>query len=154
MPLTTSSLKPILAETILPLLLPLLTGFSVVMLGWPGVGKTLLFLTMVMAIGRYNARKQGANAEPGWRRSKALDAFRHRPGKMEEAIFLDDPSLLDISVADLKSFLDVSENGSTSGRYNDASYARGSMRGLADNQLTASLKRVRKENDDIRRGLA
>jgi len=39
-PLTTFSLKPFLAEALLPLLYPLFICYGVLCIGWPGVGKT------------------------------------------------------------------------------------------------------------------
>ena len=44
---------------------------------------------------------------PGWRRGKALDAFNRRAGRLEEAVFLDDPNLAEIALADIKALFDV-----------------------------------------------
>ncbi|CAJ1344908.1 unnamed protein product [Effrenium voratum] len=134
-PLTTWSLKPILSESILPLVYPLLTSFGVFMLGWPGVGKTPLMLVMAMAIGRHHAQKLGLSAPAGWRRARSLDNFRHRFPQIQECLFLDDPSRDRLDISDLKSFMTVEEDQTCSGRYNDVKLIKNGMRGYASNDL-------------------
>ena len=51
-PLTTSSLKPFLADKLLPLLYPLLVCYGVIALGWPGVGKNSALITVILAMRR------------------------------------------------------------------------------------------------------
>ena len=75
------------------------------------------------------------DAVPGWRRAKSLDNFRHQVANVYEGIFLDDPNRENISMADLKSFLTVEEEQTTSGRYNDAKLTRNCMRAYASNYL-------------------
>ena len=106
------------------------------MLGWPGVGKTPALIAMMLAVGRYHIhRRQEDDARPGWRRAKSLDNFRQQIGRVYEGIFLDDPNRDSISVSDLKSFLTVEEEQTTSGRYNDARLIRNAMRAYASNDL-------------------
>ena len=134
-PLTTWSLKPILSESILPLVYPLLTSFGVFMLGWPGVGKTPLMLVMAMAIGRHHTQKLGLSAPAGWRRARSLDNFQHRFPQIQECLFLDDPSRDRLDISDLKSFMTVEEDQTCSGRYNDVKLIKNGMRGYASNDL-------------------
>jgi hypothetical protein len=75
------------------------------------------------------------DAVPGWRRAKSLDNFRHQVANVYEGIFLDDPNRENISMADLKSFLTVEEEQTTSGRYNDAKLTRNCLRAYASNDL-------------------
>lgn len=135
-PLTTFSLKPFLAEKLLPVLYPLFVCYGVVALGWPGVGKTPALIAVILAMGRYHIhRLQEEDAVPGWRRAKSLDNFRHQVANVYEGIFLDDPNRENVSMADLKSFLTVEEEQTTSGRYNDAKLTRNCMRAYASNDL-------------------
>ena len=104
------------------------------MVGNPGVGKTPAIITMAMAIGRYHVRRLGLHGEkPGWRRGKSLDNFRQRSPQIQEALFLDDPSGRHLDMADLKSFVTTDEDGTVSGRYNDARLTRNQFRALASN---------------------
>ena len=133
-PLNTSSLNSVLVETILPLVYPLLLSTAILMLGNPGVGKTPAIITMAMAIGRYHIRRldlQGV--KPGWRRAKSLDNFRQRSPQIQEGLFLDDPSARRLDIADLKAFVTTDEDGTVSGRYNDARLTRNQFRALASN---------------------
>ena len=135
-PLTTFSLKPFLAEKLLPVLYPLFVCYGVVALGWPGVGKTPALIAVILAMGRYHIhRLQEEDAVPGWRRAKSLDNFRHQVANVYEGIFLDDPNRENVSMADLKSFLTVEEEQTTSGRCNDAKLTRNCMRAYASNDL-------------------
>ena len=115
--LTTSSLKPFLADKLLPLLCP------------PAL------ITVLLAMGRYHIHRLQEDAVPGWRRAKSLDNFRHQVANVYEGIFLDDPNRENISMADLKSFLTVEEEQTTSGRYNDAKLTRNCLRAYASNDL-------------------
>ena len=87
-----------------------------------------------MAIGRYHVRRLGLHGEkPGWRRGKSLDNFRQRSPQIQEALFLDDSSGRRLDMADLKSFVTTDEDGTVSGRYNDARLTRNQFRALASN---------------------
>ena len=133
-PLTTASLNVAFAENILPLVYPLLLSAAIIMVGNPGVGKTPAIITMAMAIGRYHVRRLGLHGvKPGWRRGKSLDNFRQRSPQIQEALFLDDPSGRRLDMADLKSFVTTDEDGTVSGRYNDARLTRNQFRALASN---------------------
>ena len=101
-PLHTYSLKPFLAEYVMPLLYPLFMNFAFMFLGWPGVGKTPAIIIMMLAMGRYHSARLDLPTPPGWRRAKkSLDNFRHRVGNIHEGVFLDDPSRDKIDLADL-----------------------------------------------------
>jgi hypothetical protein len=63
-----------------------------------------------------------------------FDNFNKRRGTIFEAIFLDDPGLASMDIMDLLHFFDVAEDTSGNARYNPASFARNSVRGLADNE--------------------
>lgn len=135
-PLQTYSLKPVLCDFLLPLLYPLLMGFGVLMVGWPEVGKTPLFIVLAMAMGRYHIDRLGLeNASPGWRRAKTFDQFRHRNARVQEAMFVDDPNRQKVDLEDMKSWLCVSESGSASARYDDAKTVKNGLRGYAGNDM-------------------
>lgn len=140
-PLTTYSLKPFLNSVLLPFLYPLMLNFGMLLLGCPGVGKTPFVVILAMALGRYHVRRSGdATLKPGWRRAKSLDNFRHRAPRVEEALFLDDPSRAKVSMADLKSFLTVDEDGTVGSRYNDTRLIRNQLRAYASNDLKDDLE--------------
>ena len=134
-PLHTYSLKPFLAEKLLPLLYPLFMNFAFMFLGWPGVGKTPAIIIMMLAMGRYHASRLDLPTPPGWRRAKSLDNFRHRVGNIHEGVFLDDPSREKIDLADLKSFVTAEENQTCHGRYNDVKLAKNCCRAYAANDI-------------------
>ena len=142
-PLNTFSLHAVAAEHILPLVYPILLSSAILMLGNPGVGKTPAIITIAMAIGRYHIRRLGLQGVmPGWRRGKSLDNFRQRAPQIQEALFLDDPSSRRLDIADLKSFVTTDEDGTVSGRYNDAKLSRNQLRALASNDIGEEPERV------------
>ena len=134
-PLHTYSLKPALANDLMPLLYPLFMNFAFMFLGWPGVGKTPGIIIMMLAMGRYHASRLNLSTPPGWRRAKSLDNFRHRVGNIHEGVFLDDPSREKIDLADLKSFVTTEENQTCHGRYNDVKLAKNCCRAYAANDI-------------------
>ena len=136
-PLHTYSLKPVMREVVMPILYPLLMSYGVIMLGWGGVGKTPLFIIMSMAMGRYHVRRLELDSPAGWRRAKSMDNFRHRAGKIQEGIFLDDPNRDTLHIEDLKSLMTVEEESTCEARYNDVKLAANSTRGCASNDLNA-----------------
>ena len=83
------------------------------MLGLPEIGKTQAFITIAMAMGRYwcRVRPSAVTGLPGWRRGKQFDNFRGRPQQLQDAVFLNDPNLCDISLADMKHFLNLRRTG-------------------------------------------
>ncbi|CAE6920958.1 unnamed protein product [Symbiodinium sp. CCMP2592] len=135
-PLHTYSLKGFLSEFLLPLLYPLLVLHGVMMIGWPGVGKTPALIVMLLAIARHHIGRLGLVEKPSWRRAKSLDNFRHRAPQIHDGVFLDDPSRERLDMADLKSFMTAEEDQTCSGRYNDVKLSRGQVRAYAGNHLT------------------
>ena len=137
-PLTTFSLHPVLHKYILPHVYPLLMTSAIMMIGCAGVGKTPALIAMALAMGRFHIRRPGLEGvKPGLRRAKSLDNFRHRLSQVQEALFLDDPCRSKVSIADLKSFVTVDEDGTCDGRYNDARLVRNQMRAVASNDIGA-----------------
>ncbi|CAJ1420172.1 unnamed protein product [Effrenium voratum] len=134
-PLTMFSLKPFMSDVLLPMVMPMLLTYGIMMVGLPGVGKTPCLITLAMAIGRYHVRRLSLTASPGWRRAKSLDNFRHRVPQVQEAVFLDDPSRDKIDLADMKSFLTADEDQTCSGRYNAVRLVRNGMRAYASNDI-------------------
>ena len=134
-PLNTYSLKPFVAEKLLPKLYPLLLNYAVMFLGWPGVGKTPAVIVMLLAMGRYHQSRLGLTTPPGWRRAKSLDNFRHRVGQIHEGVFLDDPNRDKIELADLKSFVTSEETQTCHGRYNDIKLVKNCPRAYASNDV-------------------
>ena len=64
-----------------------------------------------------------------------MDAFNKRAGRLQEAVFLDDPCLMAIDVADLKALFDVGEHRTMKRRYVDARLYRNAMCGNAQNEF-------------------
>ena len=124
-----------MSDVLLPMVMPMLLTYGIMMVGLPGVGKTPCLITLAMAIGRYHVRRLSLTASPGWRRAKSLDNFRHRVRQVQEAVFLDDPSRDKIDLADMKSFLTADEDQTCSGRYNDVRLVRNGMRAYASNDI-------------------
>ena len=135
-PLRTYSMKSFMSDFLLPLLYPLLVLRGVMMIGWPGVGKTPAVIVMMLAIGRYHISQLGLHEKPSWRRAKSLDNFRHRVPQIHDGVFLDYPRREKIDMADLKSFMTAKEDQTCSGRYNDVKLDRGQVRAYAGNHLT------------------
>ena len=134
-PLTLFSLKNFVFDFLVKFILPLLMTHGLLLLGMPGVGKTPFVITMALAYGRYHVREQGLTAPAGWRRAKALDNFRQRVPRVQEAIFLDDPQRDRVSASDLKSFITADEEQTCSGRYSDIRLTRNGMRVHASNDF-------------------
>ena len=135
-PFTVRSLKPLMGEFIVPLIAPLLTSYGVLILGWPGVGKTPLLIVLCLALGRYHIRRLELEAvQPAWRRAKGIDNFRHKTGQIQEGLILDDPSMDRIDAADLKSWLTAEEDQNCSSRYTDVKLVRNGMRSVATNEI-------------------
>ena len=118
-PLHTYSMKSFMSDFLLPLQYPLLVLHGVMMIGWPGVGKTPALIVMMLAIGRFHISQLGLHEKPSWRRAKSLDNFRHRVPQIHDGVFLDDPSREKIDMADLMFFMTAEEDQTCSGRYND-----------------------------------
>ena len=133
-PLCIFDLNPVWTDVLLPMVFPMLKEYGILFFGLPGVGKTPTFITLAMAMGRYWARTMTGDMKPGWRRGKQMDNFRGRKGSLCEAVFLDDPGLSGIKIEDIKSFLDVGEDGTANARYNPVSLIKNQMRGIADNE--------------------
>ena len=118
-----------------PLILPTLLSFGLIILGKPGIGKTPAAIIMVMAVARYLIQARNMDGYfPGWRRSKQIDGFRERPGEIHIPVILGDPLLPSINVEDIKSFLDVGENGLVDARYRAAKFVRNQCRVLLNNE--------------------
>lgn len=132
-PLTVLSTKPPMRDFLLPLLIPLMMNFGVILLGWPGVGKTPLIITMLLALSRYHVDSNDLTTKPSWRRGQTLEAFRHRGPQLSEGIFVDDPDVGNISMEDWKALLDRTVNGTLKSRYHDAKVMKNAGAGLGLN---------------------
>ena len=134
-PLLLQDLNRAFQEDILPLVLPLMPSYGLMILGRPGVGKTPASIIMAMAIARHMVAKRDMQSSiPGWRRSKQIDGFRERPGEVHIPVILDDPNLAGINLEDLKSFLDVGENCLVDARYRAAKFVRNQVRVVLNNE--------------------
>ena len=135
-PFMMRSLKPFMADFLLPILYLLLLNYGILTLGWPGVGKTPMLIGMGLALGRSHICRQGIDGvKPAWRRAKALDNFRHRVGQIHEALILDDPEVDKLNMSDIKSWMISEEDATYSGRYNDVRMVRNNIRAIASNDL-------------------
>ena len=139
-PLNTKDIHPVWQQ-LLPLFFPLLPEYGLMMLGIPEIGKTPAFVTIAMAMGRYwcRVRPSSVTGSPGWRRGKQFDNFRGRPQQLQEAVFLDDPNLGEISLADMKHVFESSENRTVQARYNPAKLIRNGLVGTANNELETGM---------------
>jgi len=64
-----------------------------------------------------------------------MDNFRNKPGEVQEAVFLDDPTLSCLDVSDFKNFLDVGESNTSNSRYSPAKFTRNQLRAVCDNEF-------------------
>ncbi len=126
--------KPFLVDVVLPLIFAscLTTGLLVV--GPPGVGKTPWALALSMAFGRFHVRTKGLKRRAGWRRGKMFDVFREKPGEVQEAVNLDDPTLPKIDVEDVKSYGDSGYAGHSDSRYKPPKWAKNQLHNLLTNK--------------------
>ena len=63
-PLHTYSLKSFMSDVLLPVIYPLLVLNGIIMVGWPGVGKTLALIVMGLAMGRHHLKRLGVEGVP------------------------------------------------------------------------------------------
>ena len=108
--------KEFLAK-IVPMVVPRMISFGLMILGKAGIGKTPVAQILCMAIARHIIDNRSLEALPGIRKAKQIDGFRERPGEAHVPVILDDPNLSAINLEDLKSFLDVGENSLVDARY-------------------------------------
>ena len=121
-------------EQVVPLVLPRMTSFGLMILGKAGIGKTPAAQIMSMAVARHLVHSRGLDGLPGYRKSKQIDGFRERPGEVQVPVLLDDPNLGSINLEDLKSFLDVGENCLVDARYRAAKFVRNQCRVVLSNE--------------------
>ena len=76
-----------------------------------------------------------SHGAPGWRRGKPLGAFNKRGGRLREAVFLGDPSLMAIDLADLKALFGAGEHRKVECRYFGARLARNAVCGSAQKNV-------------------
>ena len=135
-PLCTCDLHP-MWDKLLHFFYPLLPEYGLMMLGLPGVGKTPAFIAIAMAMGRYwcRTRPTEVNGPPGWRRGKQMDNFNKRPQQIQEAVFLDDPDLSSIALADIKALFESSEHRTVHARYYPAKLCKNGVVGCACNDF-------------------
>ena len=75
---------------IMPMILPLMSSFGLMILGKAGIGKTLAAQIMTMAVARHITSSRNLSGLPGWRRSRQIDGFRELPGEINIPALLDD----------------------------------------------------------------
>ena len=110
---TTASFKPVFKEKILPKMLPYLLEHGLLIIGWPGVGKTQLAKAVAMLVGRYWVEvRELAGGRAGWRRGKKLERFKNLKQKIEETWMLDDPEKDILTIEGIKDFFELIEAGS------------------------------------------
>ena len=135
-PLNVYDLHPVWL-VLLPMIFPLLPEYGLLFLGVPDVGKTPTFIIIAMAMGRFwcRTRPDEVTGPPGWRRGKCFDNFNKRAQHLQEAVFLDDPNLDEISIADAKAFFEASEDRTVHARYWPAKLKKNAMVGSAQNEF-------------------
>ena len=134
-PLVLHDLNQDFLEKVVPLVLPTMTSYGLILIGRPGVGKTPTAIILALAVARHLVATRGLEGHiPGWRRSKQIDGFRERPGELHVPVLLDDPLLASMNMEDVKSFLDVGENTLVDARYRAAKFVRNQCRILLNNE--------------------
>jgi hypothetical protein len=125
--------KEFLAK-IVPMVVPRMISFGLMILGKAGIGKTPVAQILCMAIARHIIDNRSLEALPGIRKARQIDGFRERPGEAHVPVILDDPNLSAINLEDLKSFLDVGENSLVDARYRAAKFMRNQARIILNNE--------------------
>lgn len=133
-PLLLQDLNAEFLQKVVPLILPLMPSYGLMILGRAGIGKTPTAQILAMAVARHLIAKHGLDCLPGWRRSKQIDGFRERPGEINIPALLDDANLSGMNLEDLKSFLDVGETCLVDARYKAAKFARNQCRIVLNNE--------------------
>ena len=124
-------LKPVISNHVLPLIVPWLRIYGMIICGWPGRGKTQFGKMIALMMGRYwISVKQATGKVPSWRRGKKIERFQKMIQEQWETLLLDDPQLETIGYEDVKAFLELRDAGSGDGRYNDAKYCLNALRCL------------------------
>ena len=121
-PLLMDDLNKEFLAKIVPMVVPRMISFGLMILGKAGIGKTPVAQILCMAIARHIIDNRSLEALPGIRKAKQIDGFRERPGEAHVPVILDDPNLSAINLEDLKSFLDVGENSLVDARYRAAKF--------------------------------
>ncbi|CAE7947788.1 unnamed protein product [Symbiodinium sp. KB8] len=119
-PLLLRDLNSEFQRTVVSMILPTMLSFGLIVLGKPGIGKTPAAIIMVMGVARFLIQ------------SRNMDGFF--PGWLHIHVILDDPLLPSINVEDIKSCLDVGENGLVDARYRAAKFVRNQCRVLLNNE--------------------
>ena len=133
-PLLMTDLNVEFVDKIVPLVVPRMTTFGLMILGKAGIGKTPVAKILCMAIAQHIIQNRSLEAVPGVRKAKQIDGFRERPGEAHVPAILDDPNLAGMNLEDLKSFLDVGETGLVDARYRAAKFARNQCRVILNNE--------------------
>ena len=134
-PLLLRDLNSEFQRTVVPMILPTLLSFGLIILGKPGTGKTPAAIIMVMAVARYliQARKRTATSLDEDAPNRSMD-LENDPGRFTPlsswTIRSFPPSMSKI----IKSFLDVGENGVVDARYRAAKFVRNQCRVLLNNE--------------------
>ena len=89
-PLLLQDLNITFLNKIMPMILPLMSSFGLMILGKAGIGKTPAAQIMTMAVARHLTSSRNLSGLPGWRRSRQIDGFRERPGEINIPALLDD----------------------------------------------------------------
>ncbi len=138
----TADFKGVLVLVILPLILAVGRSIGPLLLGRPGGGKTPWVAAVAMALGRWHARHLVRRRPAGFRRGKMFDVFRNKPGEIQEAIILDDPTMSKLDVEDIKAFGDLGFQGSVDCRYSPPKLAKNQWRCLISNSWDRSSEPV------------
>ncbi len=125
--------KGLFALVLFPLVVALGRARGLLVLGRPGVGKTPWAIALALAFGRYHVRKSELRRRPGFRRGGMIDVFRQKPGEVQEAILLDDPTFDKIHYEDVKSFGDSGFQGHSDCRYTPSKWAKNQFRAILSN---------------------
>ena len=143
-PLCIMDLKRVWYTKILPLVVPYLASFGLLVAGAAGKGKTQVAKMLAKALGtwRIESNSELMDFVSGWRRGSQIDVFRDTPGTLWEGILLDDPhpGIDCLCVELLKAFLDVGESSLCDARYTPAKFEKNQFRTILCNDWKADLE--------------
>jgi hypothetical protein len=133
LPTSAEDFKSVLVLVVLPLIIAFGSLSGLFIAGVPAVGKTPWCCAIAMMFGRMHVRLRQLLRRAGWRRGKQFDVFRGKPGEVQEAILLDDPTLGSIPDEDLMSFGDLGFQGHSNARYTPPKWAKNQWRAIMSN---------------------